>query len=140
MDRESLDEVFAGTTFDRSLVTLFIWEGVNQYLTAEAVAQTLAFIGTCAQGSQVVFTYVLKAVVERKTGDPEMERMMDQVAKTNPWTFGLDPAEVPAFLAPLGLRLTADAGKSDYKALYLAPIGRALDLSEMERICVALVG
>jgi methyltransferase (TIGR00027 family) len=138
-DTQALEAVFAGTTFDPSRPTVFIWEGVTQYISAEAVHQTLSFVGKSAPGSVIVFTYVLKSIIERRSDIPGADRMMDTVAKQAPWIFGLEPSSVPAFLKPLHLVLTADVGNAEYQEKYLKPLGRSLVVFEGERIVVATV-
>jgi O-methyltransferase involved in polyketide biosynthesis len=117
-----------------------IWEGVTQYLSEEAVRRTLAFVGTMASGSLLVFTYVLKSIIERRSDVPGASEMMDVVAKNAaPWIFGLEPSEVSAFLKPFRLDLRADVGNVDYQGTYLEPLKRELVVSDVERVVVALV-
>jgi methyltransferase (TIGR00027 family) len=133
-DAQSLDTAFLNTPFDPTRPAIFIWEGVTQYITADAVRRTLAFVGKSAPGSLIVFTYVLKSVIERRSQIPGADRMLDTVAKNAPWIFGLEPAEIASFLAPFHLALIADVGSADYQAQYLQPLGRSLVVSEIERI------
>jgi hypothetical protein len=42
---------------------------------------------------------------------------------SEPWTFGLDPAEIPAYLAARGFALIADVGADEYRARYLGATG-----------------
>jgi methyltransferase (TIGR00027 family) len=56
-DEETLDKLLA-YGFDRSLKTLFIWEGVTYYLNWKAVDATLAWLGTnAAPSSTIIFDY-----------------------------------------------------------------------------------
>src|SRR5215472_13235553 len=50
-DTQRLETVFTGTPFDPGRPAIFVWEGVTQYLSEEAVRQILAFVGTSASGS-----------------------------------------------------------------------------------------
>jgi methyltransferase (TIGR00027 family) len=139
-DTQSLECILTGTAFDPSKRVVFIWEGVTQYISEEAVRRTLAFVGNSAPGSILMFTYVLKSVVERRSGIPGADRLMDLVAKNNaPWLFGLESSNVPSFLKPFHLSLTADVGNADYQTTYLKPLGRNLVLSECERVVQAAV-
>jgi methyltransferase (TIGR00027 family) len=82
--------------FDRNARTIFIWEGVSNYLTEAAVNSMLGF----------------------------MEKLHRRLAKLGEQqTFGLDPSDVPSFIAKHGLRLTLDIGSVDYRMKYLK--GRA---------------
>jgi methyltransferase (TIGR00027 family) len=139
-DTQSLEAVFTGTPFDPASPAIFVWEGVTQYLSEEAVRRTLAFVATSAPGSILVFTYVLKSFIERRSDIPGAEKMMEMVAKRgSPWLFGLEPESVASYLAPFHLRLIADAGHAEHQARYFKPVGRKLVVSEIERIAQATV-
>ena len=139
-DHESLETVLTGTTFDPSSPAVFIWEGVTQYLTEEAVRRTLAFVGTSAPGSILVFTYVLKSIIERCSDLPGATRLMEVIAKRGaPWLFGLEPSEVASYLAPFHLTVHADVGNAEYQTRYLNVLGRNLVVSECERVVQATV-
>jgi methyltransferase (TIGR00027 family) len=138
-DTQNLETIFTGTSFDSSQPAVFIWEGVTQYITEEAVQRTLAFVGKSAPGSLIVFTYVLKSLIEHRSDIPDAEHMLETVAKSAPWVYGLEPASLPAFLAPFHLALVADVGAADYQARYLKPLGRDLPVFAGERIVQAAV-
>lgn len=139
-DQQSLEAAFAGTPFDSSKRAAVIWEGVTQYLSEDAVRRTMAYVGKLASGTVLVFTYVLKSVIERRSDIPGADKMMDTVAKGSaPWIFGLDPSEVETFLGSFHLRLQADVGNADYQRLYLEPLKRDLVVSEVERVVAARV-
>jgi methyltransferase (TIGR00027 family) len=138
-DTQTLEAAFAGTTFDPSKPAVFIWEGVTQYISEEAVSQTLTFVGKSAPGSVIVFTYVLKSIIERRSDISGADHLMDVVAKQSPWIFGLETSGLPAFLKPLHLSLIADVGNADYQSKYLKPLRRNLVVFEGERIVHAAV-
>jgi methyltransferase (TIGR00027 family) len=138
-DTQELGEVFSGTAFDPSRPAVFVWEGVTQYITEDAVRRTLAFVGKSAPGSVIVFTYVLKGIIERRSDIPGAEQLMEAVENNAPWIFGLEPSRISDFLKPFHLVLIADVGNADYQRNYLKPIGRELVVSEGERIVQAAV-
>jgi methyltransferase (TIGR00027 family) len=138
-DTQRLDQVFAGSGFDPSERVIFIWEGVTQYITEEAVRRTLAFVGKSTPGSLIVFTYVLKSIIERSSNVPGADQLMDKVASNSLWIFGLEPALIPDFLKSFHLTVTADVGNAYYQEEYLKPLGRNLVVSEGERIVQAIV-
>lgn len=137
-NNEKLDEVLESKNLDFSKPIFFIWEGVTQYITKEAVDNTLKFISKASSGSIVVFTYILKNVIDGTSnmvgsqGIANLFEMADQ-----PWRFGLDPPEVSDFVNQYNLTLIEDIGASYYKEMYLKPIDRSLDVSEIERIVYA---
>jgi methyltransferase (TIGR00027 family) len=137
-DTQSLGAVLAGTTLDTSKLATFVWEGVTQYLSEEAVRRTLAFVGSLAPESILVFTYVLQSIIERRSNIAGAEKLMEVVAKRgSPWLFGLEPSCVASYLAPFHLKLIADVGNAEYQASYLKPLGRKLVVSECERVVQA---
>jgi methyltransferase (TIGR00027 family) len=138
-DTQSLEQVFAGSSYNPSERVIFVWEGVTQYITEDAVRQTLTFVGKSAPGSLIVFTYVLKSIIERRSNIPGADRLMDQVEKQAPWIFGLEPALIPDYLKTFHLSVTADVGNTYYQEKYLEPINRNLVVSEGERIVQATV-
>jgi methyltransferase (TIGR00027 family) len=138
-DTQTLDTAFTGTAFDISKPAVFIWEGVTQYISEAAVRQTLSFVGKSAPGSVIVFTYVLKSVVERRSDIPGAGKMMDRVSRSAPWVFGLEPADIKDYLQPFHLSLVIDVGNKEYQEKYLQPLHRTLDVSEIERTVQAVV-
>jgi methyltransferase (TIGR00027 family) len=138
-DTQTLEVAFSGTAFNPAKPAIFIWEGVTQYISEEAVRQTLAFVGKSAPGSILVFTYVLKSIIERRSDIPDADHLMDVVAKQSPWIFGLEPSSVPDFLKSYHLSLIADVGNVEYREKYLRPLGRKLVVFEGERIVQATV-
>jgi len=138
-DTQSLESVFAGTSFDRTRPAVFLWEGVTQYLSERAVQRTLDFVGKSAPGSLLIFTYVLKSIINRRSDIPDANNMLDTVAKSAPWIFGLEPSGLPDFLKPFHLALVADVGAPSYQERYLRPLGRSLAVFAGERIALARV-
>jgi methyltransferase (TIGR00027 family) len=117
--------------------TLFIWEGVTNYLSEAAVTQVLSWIGRSAPGSTVVFTYIHGGLLDGTVSFPGGHRMMRNVREMGePWTFGLHPQAVSSFVARAGLTLVEDAGADDYRRRYLGGVSRGY---AFYRIAVASV-
>jgi methyltransferase (TIGR00027 family) len=115
--------------------TVFVWEGVSQYLTEDAVRTTVGALAAAAPGSRLVFSYVLCDFlngVDLHDADWTHHRF---VAVQRLWKFGLDPAGVGAFLAEYGWREREQVGAAEFAERYLRPIGRAGDALRIER-CV----
>jgi methyltransferase (TIGR00027 family) len=135
---QDLAEVLAVSDFDAAVPAIFIWEGVMQYLLEEDVRRTLTFIGNAQQGSVLLFTYVLRSIIQRQS--PAAERLMDTMQdQGSPWYFGLDPAKLDEYLKPFHLKVLSDCGAREYKEKYLKPIGRELTLPETEHTVEAVV-
>jgi methyltransferase (TIGR00027 family) len=61
---EPLPNTMSAAGFDPTRRTLFVWEGVTNYLVEEAVEVTLRWCASAAGGSAVVFTYVDRHVLD----------------------------------------------------------------------------
>jgi methyltransferase (TIGR00027 family) len=105
--------------FRRLEPTVIVWEGVTNYLTAAAVDKTLRGLADLtATGSRLIFTYVDRRVLQG--GFPEADEWHAEVRRMGePWTFGFDPAALPAYLAERGLRLALDLSTRDAAERYL---------------------
>lgn len=123
VDFQQCDDILAELVtrgFDPSQRSQFIWEGVTNYLEAAAVERTLASIGRAAVGSRLVFTYVHRGLLDGSVTFDASAKPMHAVRRLGePWTFGLDPREVPAFLSKFRLVLEADLGADTYRRRYL---------------------
>jgi methyltransferase (TIGR00027 family) len=75
-EREHMPEKLRASGFARNLKTLFIWEGVTMYITAEAVDATLAFVArNSGESSSIVFNYIFQSVVDGTCRTPDAEKM-----------------------------------------------------------------
>jgi methyltransferase (TIGR00027 family) len=138
--RDDLAAALDAAGFDRDEPTVVVWEGVTNYLTADAVDTTLRKLaGLVASGSRIVFTYVDRAALDG-TGDFRGV-WQDAVRKHGePWTFGLGPDELPGYLAERNLALTLDLSTRDAADRYLVPLGRREPAAAFYRIAQAEVG
>jgi O-methyltransferase involved in polyketide biosynthesis len=116
-----------------------VWEGVTNYLTAEAVDTTLRRLaGVLVSGSLVVFTYVDRAALD---GTGDFQGVWQEAVRRHgePWTFGLDPAVLPTYLDERGMDLTLDLSTRDAADRYLVPLGRQEPAAPFYRIARAEV-
>src|SRR5262249_23581783 len=82
--------------------TLFLWEGVTNYLDEPTVDATLRYVSRA--GRALLFTYVDRAVIDGRTafmGGPESVEYVKRLGEPVP--FGFAPSELPAYLAARGL-------------------------------------
>jgi methyltransferase (TIGR00027 family) len=86
---EALESRMVAEGYDSALRTVFIWEGVTNYLTESAVDATLRWCSTAAPGSVVIFTYVDSRVLnapENFYGTKPLFKALKQAGEN--WTFG----------------------------------------------------
>jgi methyltransferase (TIGR00027 family) len=123
---DDLSAALLGGGFDTAVPAVVVWEGVTNYLTAEAVDATLRGLAALlAPGSRIVFTYVDRAALDGTGGYAGVREWHDAVSRHGePWTFGFDPARLPSYLAERGLALALDMSARDAAVRYLAPLGR----------------
>lgn len=115
-------------------IAMFVWEGVTQYLSEEAVRKTLAFLSNAGAGSRLVFTYVQKDFldgVKLYAGGKLFRRFV----ASGVWRFGIAPEAVGSLLKEYGWTEREQAGGAEFAARYVAPTGRDLPVFEIER-CV----
>jgi methyltransferase (TIGR00027 family) len=137
-NRQSLEDMLRRAGFDPSQRCIFLWEGVTNYLTAEAVASVLRFVASCAAGTELIFTYVHRSAIDQPATFPDAEKLLRSLERIGePWTFGLLPDEVSGFLATTGMRLRQDVGSSDYRAQFMGQRGRHMKGYAFYRVAVA---
>jgi methyltransferase (TIGR00027 family) len=135
---DDLSERLAECGWDRASRTLFLWEGVTQYVARDAVYATLRLIAGAVPGSEVCFSYVPSDVIEGRSKRVGVEAAGRFLARGT-WVTGFEPSALASELATLGLHLVEDVGAADYQARYLAPRGRDMEVFEIERVAVARV-
>jgi methyltransferase (TIGR00027 family) len=139
-DTESLAQAMNAAGYDANKRTLFIWEGVTNYLGEAAIDATLRWCASAAVGSTVIFTYIHREVLEHPQaffGGAKMTATVQAVGER--WTFGLEPTQLADFLKQRGLILQQDVGASDYRAKYYGAAAQRMRGYEFYRIAVAEV-
>ncbi|MBN1267407.1 MAG: SAM-dependent methyltransferase [Anaerolineales bacterium] len=108
-NKQSLSEALHAAGFVENQKTLFLWEGVTMYLTAEAVDATLAFIReNCAEGSRVVFDYIYGSVLRQENKYYGEKEIFNRVSKAGEgWTFAIEEGEIEGFLSGRGFKVEA---------------------------------
>jgi methyltransferase (TIGR00027 family) len=123
---EKLEAKLVQRFYDRNLKTLFIWEGVTMYLTAEAVDQTLAFIeGNSGEGSSVVFDYLFESVVNGTSDLMEAKKLRQTTANLcEPLLFGIREDSIEGFLSSRGFDLVQNLSGKSLKDAYFEGKGQ----------------
>jgi len=143
LERDELRRALADAGHDADLPSLFLWEGVSQYLSAAAVDATLAGIrGSAMEQGTLVFTYVDSHALDGVSAAfPEAARWLRGVSKRGePWIFGLDPARVGEYLSERGFALIDDVSTAAAGERYFRPRGRADAGSGLYHVASASVG
>ena len=115
--------------------TLFIWEGVTQYISKKAVDNTLKYVAQAATGSRIVLTYVLKSFINGSHIPDGLNSLYKMTLnKKKPlWFCGFEPAEMHEYLSKFSLSLIEDVGHEEYLERYIKPKSRDLSVFEIER-------
>lgn len=131
-ERDALIPTLEARGYRRQARTFFIWEGVTQYLTPEAVRSTLAQLGDAATGSRLIFTYIRQDFIDGTNlyGSESVYRKFRK--RREVWKSGLVPEHVGELLAEYGWREVEQAGPSYFRDAYIRPTGRDLTASALE--------
>jgi methyltransferase (TIGR00027 family) len=131
-ERDDLLTTLAERGYRPDYRSFFIWEGVTQYLTADAVSATLEGLRPVASGSRLVFTYIRRDFIDGVNlyGAKPLYRKVRQ--RQQLWHFGLQPEEVAPFLDGYGWRLVEQAGPAEIVQRYVEPTGRNITASDVE--------
>ncbi len=139
-NRQSIAEVLARAGFDNARPACFIWEGVTNYLTAEAVDGVLGQIRKTAPGNTLLFTYIDRAVLDHPERFSGAVKLMARLARYGePWTFGLHPDELAEYLAARGFELIEDLNISGVweRAGRATGDTRGYDFYRLAKACVS---
>jgi methyltransferase (TIGR00027 family) len=138
--RDDLSASMAKAGYRESARTFFLWEGVTNYLTDEAVDATLRWCAQAAPGSLLVFTYVHRDILVRPetfVGSRNLFASLERMGES--FTFGLEPSELAGYLAARGLALESDTGCADYRARYYGSAAQRMHGHEFYRVALARV-
>ncbi len=128
------------TGFDHAVATVFLWEGVTNYLTEEAVDATLRWCARSAAGNTLLFTYINADVLTAPEKYVGADRLHATLAKVDEQlTFGMDPDHMGAYLAQRGLERQWDVGAAQYRRRYFGELARTMVGHEFYRVALARV-
>lgn len=108
-DEKKLGEGLSESGYDKNLKTLFIWEGVTPYITAEAMDETLAFVAkNSGEGSSIIFDYVFRSALDGTYERKQVHRIrkawerIGQPVTSERFGFGIEDGTTEEFLSPRG--------------------------------------
>ena len=127
---QALEQRLAESGYDERSKTVFIWQGVTEYLTSEAVDSTLAFVARhSGPGSAIIFDYIYTSLLDGTVKHGEVTRMQRYRRMTGEGlTFGIPEGTVEEFLRQRGFDQVQDTPSQDLKKAYFTGInqGRAV--------------
>jgi methyltransferase (TIGR00027 family) len=137
---ESLESKINAAGYDPNVRTVFIWEGVTNYLTESAVDATLRWCAKTVANSVVIFTYVDERVLKSPENFYGTRPILKALKKAGEeWTFGIDPSWTAEFVKQRELILMKDVGASEYRQIYFGRVANQMRGYEFYRIAVARV-
>jgi methyltransferase (TIGR00027 family) len=122
--------------------SMFLWEGVTQYLSSEAVDKTLSAIHQAARlGDTLIFTYVDDAVLRGEHDRfPEAARWLRGTAnRGEPWISGLSPTGLRDYLRTRGFDLVSDLSTRQAGERYFTPPRGPDQGSELYHVATATI-
>jgi methyltransferase (TIGR00027 family) len=106
-DKETIAEKLERSGFRRGVKTLFLLEGVLEYLQPESVERTFGTIRDFAgEESQIVFNYAYASVIRGENacyGEKGALKTLSNAGES--WYFGIEKGEVGSFLAKYGFQV-----------------------------------
>jgi methyltransferase (TIGR00027 family) len=118
--KESFADRLRDVGYASGLKTLFLWEGVTNYLDDKSVAAVFDFVaGNAPAGSRIAFTYVHADAVAGRFDAPGLRSLLGALRQRGePWTFGFEPEALPSYLAARHFKLIVDLGAAEYRRRY----------------------
>ena len=114
-DHDDLAAALAVAGFVDDVATFVLWEGVASYLGAAAVDATVRWArDATGHGSELAFTYVHLGLIDGTVSFPHSRSWTRSVAEAGePFVFGFDPADLPAYLGARGWELLEDLSTTE---------------------------
>lgn len=139
---QNLKDKLLGSGYAPELKTVFIWEGVSMYLTAEAVDATLEFVKiNSAPGSSIIFDYIPASLVSGPDAPKEGRRLMQHVRqKGEELKFLIEKKEIESFLSARGFTRIVSVNAPDLKDIYFNGVNRSRQISPVLHFASAATG
>jgi len=120
-NKDNLGDRLFKSGFQKGKKNLFIWEGVTEYLTEDAVDSTLTFIKNNSIGKSIIaFTYIYREVIEGNYKYYGSKKIVNLVSKYGePYRFGIPEGGINKFLRKWGFNLIKNYTPEELEKLYL---------------------
>lgn len=138
---ETLASRLAESGYNDEIKTVFIWQGVTQYLTLAAVDDTLSFIANhSGPGSSVIFDYMYTSLLDGTVKHGEVSKMrQDRWMTGEGLTFGIPEGEVEGFLVQRGFGQIHNANCVELQEIYFISKGIKRQVADGYAIVSAVV-
>lgn len=140
MNTESISEVVPQLFHREHYKSLFLWEGVTSSQEARQAEMIFHYIKQLRSGTQIIFTYADRAVLENPKafyGFPRIDRLLKRAGEN--WDFGMCPTELRAYLDSYNMVLHYEGGAADYRAQYFGEKSKGMKGYEYFRLARAEV-
>jgi methyltransferase (TIGR00027 family) len=136
---ETLDKLLAHG-FDRSLKTLFIWEGVTLYLNERSIDRTLSWIhANSALGSSIIFDYQQMSGRKAQVRGDFLYSIVSRLSNEKD-VFGFEKGQMEGYLTRRGFTRVVDADADLLTRLYCTGPNRSRKVGSIYSIVHAEVG
>ncbi|RJO73660.1 SAM-dependent methyltransferase [Nocardia panacis] len=135
-EKDDLATVLDAHGYRAEFPTVFVWEGVTQYLTESAVRTTLSSLSHAAPGSRLGFTFVSADFIDG-TADYGTPILRHSMVDKGIWLYGIAPEAVAPLLAEYGWNLLEQQSAADFRIKYLTESNRPGPILELEHCAFA---
>jgi methyltransferase (TIGR00027 family) len=138
MNTQQISDVIPQLFYQEHYKTLFLWEGVTTWQDAKVGEAMFHHIKTFRPGTQFIFTYAEKAVLDNPEafyGFTSIDRRLRRHGEN--WDFGIVPETLHAYLNAHNIQLHYDGGASAYRARYFGEKSKHMKGYEYFRIARA---
>jgi len=119
---DSVSEKLTSNGFMQNKTTLFILEGIIQYLKEEAVDELFKMLyELSAFGSKVVFDYIYASVLRKENiyyGEKNIYKKVNDARE--PWLFGIEKGDIEAFVRKYKFNLIQDLNPEALEKMFFS--------------------
>jgi len=129
--------------FDQSRKTLFVWEGISQFMDAKIVDTTLRYIAQRTNPkNRLIFSYIPAEFVQGDYGKMDWVRFRELRARAagEPWKFGIPHRKTTAFFDSRGFKVITDLGAKELADQYLVGSDGEVDGNPTPYLRIAYAG
>ncbi|HSD85321.1 MAG TPA: class I SAM-dependent methyltransferase [Anaerolineae bacterium] len=138
---QTLEQRLRECGYDEKLKTLFIWQGVTQYLTPEGVDSTLAFVAHhSGPGSSIIFDYMYTSLLDGTVQHGEVSKMRrDRWMSQEVLAFGIPEGTIASFMQQRGFEHVGHANHQVLHDTYFTGVNAKRTVADGYAIASAVV-